>query len=200
MDGTSTSGGGRLSNITGEVFAFLWETMKIVIISLAIILPIRYYLIQPFFVDGQSMVPNFHDKDYLLVDKLGYRLNQPERGDVVIFKYPQNPKEYFIKRIIGLPGETVEVRDNKVTIYNVQHPEGFVLDEHFYLAPTVVTTGYVRMKLDENGYFVLGDNRSASSDSRAWGELDRSFISGRGWLRIWPLTATHFIDRVTYPE
>src|SRR3989338_5283921 len=97
---------------TSEVLAFIWETAKIIIISLAIIIPIRYYLVQPFFVKGASMEENFHDGDYLLIDEISYRLEVPRRGDVIVFRYPENQTQFYIKRIIGLPGETVEIKNN----------------------------------------------------------------------------------------
>jgi signal peptidase I len=113
----------------GGLVEFLWETIKIVAISLVIIVPVRYYLVQPFFVKGQSMEPNFHDKDYLIVDKLSYRLDNPKRGDVIVFEYPYDTSEHFIKRIVGLPGETIEVKENTVKIFNSRYPEGLLLDE-----------------------------------------------------------------------
>src|SRR3989338_11483072 len=100
-----------------EVLSFIWETTKVVAISLAIILPIRYYLVQPFFVKGASMEPSFEDGDYLLVDEISYRFSEPIRGDVIIFRYPEDRSQFFIKRIVGLPGETVEIKNNKVIIY-----------------------------------------------------------------------------------
>jgi len=184
---------------TDELFSFLWETTKIVVISLAIIVPIRYYLIQPFFVKGNSMVPNFHDKDYILVNKLGYRFDEPSRGDVIVFRYPRNPSDYFIKRVIALPGETVQIKDNRVTVYNEDHPSGVVLNES-YLASHQRTEGNKTWKLDENEYFVLGDNRLQSSDSRSWDALNKSFISGRAWIRLWPFDAVTQIQGTTYPE
>src|SRR3990167_6829816 len=105
----------QIPNVKSELLAFIWETTKVVVISLAIILPIRYYLVQPFFVKGASMEPNFEDGDYLLVDELSYRFSVPKRGDVVIFRYPQDPSQFFIKRIIGLPDETIEIKNNTVT-------------------------------------------------------------------------------------
>ncbi|MBX4211366.1 MAG: signal peptidase I [Candidatus Yanofskybacteria bacterium] len=180
-----------------ELGAFIWETVKVVVISLAIIIPVRYYLIQPFFVRGDSMKPNFQDKDYILVDKIDYRLNKPERGDVIVFRYPLDPKEYFIKRIIALPGETIGIQNNTVTIFNAQNPEGFVLDET-YLPKTQETVGTMRVKLDNSEYFVMGDNRLFSSDSRRWGPLNRSYIAGRAWLRLWPLEKAQFIPDVKY--
>jgi signal peptidase I len=182
-----------------EVFSFLWETTKIVLLSLAIIVPIRYYLIQPFFVKGSSMVPNFSDKDYILVDKLGYRLEDIQRGDVIVFRYPRNPSDYFIKRVIGLPGESVQVKDNKVTIYNGEHPSGVVLEEP-YLASHQKTDGNKVWKLDDNEYFVMGDNRLQSSDSRSWDGLNQSFIAGRAWIRLWPFSTLTKIPRTDYPE
>lgn len=189
---------GRL-RFSEEFSSFIWETIKVVVISLVIIVPIRYYLIQPFFVKGSSMVPNFIDKDYVLVDKLHYRLDQPTRGDVIVFRYPLDQREYFIKRIIALPGETIDIQNDKVTIYNAQRPEGFVLNE-YYLSPDQETTGTVRMKLDDNEYFVMGDNRLHSSDSRRWGLVNRTLISGKAWLRLWPFDKVQFIPDAKYAQ
>jgi signal peptidase I len=169
-----------------KFFIFIWEIIKIVIISLAIIIPIRYYLVQPFFVRGASMEPNFDNGEYLVVDEISYRFKEPGRGEVIVFKFPRDPSQYYIKRIIGLPGETVEIRDHQVIIYNQEFPEGIVLDESFYLTNGQTTWGNVKIKLNEDEYFVLGDNRSASSDSRQWGALPREYIIGRVWIRAWP--------------
>lgn len=168
-----------------------------VVISLAIILPIRYYLVQPFFVKGASMEPNFEDGDYILVDELSFRFRDAERGEVIIFRFPQQPSQFFIKRIIGLPKETVQVKDNKVMVFNEENPEGFVLEET-YLAPEQKTLGTMTTKLDDNEYFVLGDNRLQSSDSRRWGPVNRSLIMGRAFLRPWPFTRASKIPSVAY--
>ncbi len=185
-----------------EILVFIWETVKVVFISLIIIIPIRYFLIQPFFVNGQSMEPNFENRDYVIVNKLDYRLSKPHRGDVIVFLYPKDfergVRTYFIKRIIGLPDETVQVQDNKVTIYNMDFPDGMVLDESNYLANNQETSGNIRIKLDSDEYFVLGDNRLHSSDSRAWGALHSSLISGRAWIRLWPLNDILKIPRASY--
>lgn len=185
------------TSMRSEVLAFIWETVKVVVISLAIILPIRYYLVQPFFVKGASMEPSFEDGDYLLVDEISYRFSMPERGDVVIFRYPLDPSQFFIKRIIGLPEETVEIKGNMVKIYNKDKPEGFVLDE-IYLASEEVTIGNSIIKLDDNEYFVLGDNRLQSSDSRRWGTVNRSLITGKAFLRPWPINKFTKIQSVYY--
>jgi len=162
------------------VISFFWEVFKIVVISLVIVLPIRYFLFQPFIVKGQSMEPNFQNNNYLIVDELSYRLRDPVRGEVVVFYYPGNPKTRFIKRIIGLPGETLEIKGGKVKV------NGKVLDESEYLPPGAQTIGDIRISLNKDEYFVLGDNRLFSYDSRRWGALPRKYIIGRAVLRAWP--------------
>lgn len=173
---------------------FTWEILKIVIISLAIIIPIRYFLIQPFFVKGASMDPNFYDGDYLIIDEISYRFSEPQRGEVVIFRYPLDPSQFFIKRIIGLPGETVEIIEGEIFIYNENIPNGkIILDESEYLEDSY-TPGNLKITLEEDEYFVLGDNRLASSDSRRWGELNRKYITGRAWIRAWPFNRAGTIN------
>ena len=178
-----------------SIVGFVWETAKIVIISLIIIIPIRYFVVQPFFVRGDSMVPNFHDGDYLVIDEISYRLADPKRGEVIVFRFPEDPSQFFIKRIVGLPGETIKIKDNQVLISNQDDPTGFVLDES-YLAEQ--TPGKLEVKLDENDYFVLGDNRDESSDSRRWGPLPRHLIIGKVWLRAWPVKTAQAIDTPVY--
>src|SRR3989339_174157 len=99
-------------------FIFVFEVIKVVLISLAIIIPVRYFLIQPFYVKGASMEPNFFDHEYLIINEIGYRLAKPQRGDIVVFRYPKDPRQYFIKRVIGLPGETMRIKDGKVFVIN----------------------------------------------------------------------------------
>ena len=173
---------------------FIWEILKIVIISLAIIIPIRYFLIQPFFVKGASMDPNYLDGDYLIIDEISYRFGDPQRGDVVVFRYPLDRSQFFIKRIIGLPEEIVEIRDGKIFIYSEETPdEKVVLDESEYLQDNY-TPGNLEITLEQDEYFVLGDNRDASSDSRKWGELDKKLITGRAWIRAWPFSRARILD------
>jgi signal peptidase I len=170
-------------------FSFVLELLKVVVISLAIIIPIRYFLIQPFYVKGASMEPNFHDHEYLIIDEISYRLNNPQRGEIVVFRYPKDPQEYFIKRIIALPGEKVEIKDGKVMIYNQSNPDGFFLEET-YLPETTKTYGGMgreQVQLESDEYFVMGDNRNSSKDSRSFGPVNRSFITGKVVLRGWPL-------------
>lgn len=170
----------------GSFFGFVLETLKIVVIALAIIIPVRYFLIQPFFVRGDSMSPNYHDGDYLIIDEISYDLSEPARGDVIVFHFPGDERQYYIKRIIGLPGETVEIADGKVFVYNESNPDGFELDESAYLESTVRTPGEKRTEVAEGEYFVLGDNRTRSSDSRSFGSIDEGEIVGRSWIRAYP--------------
>ena len=165
---------------------FFWELIKVFLLAMAIIVPIRYFLVQPFFVRGASMEPNFRDGEYLVIDEISYRMRDPRRGEVIVFQFPRNPSQYYIKRIVGLPGETVFIDDGQVTIRNDVYTQEVLLDESQYLLESVRTGGRVSITLGEEEYFVLGDNRPASSDSRSWGILDREGIVGRAWIRAFP--------------
>lgn len=183
-------------------FDFFKEIIKVVIISAVIVIPIRYYLIQPFFVSGASMVPQFHNGEYLVIDEFSYRNNAPQRGDVVVFRYPKDPSQFYIKRIIGLPGETIQIKNEQVVIYDKNkelYPWGLVLDETGYLRKGEVTKGNVNLTLEDSQYFVLGDNRQFSSDSRYWGAVDKKFIVGKVWIRAWPFDSVKiFSEQITY--
>lgn len=168
-----------------QVGEFIVELIKVIIVSLAIIIPVRYFLIQPFYVKGASMEPNFYDHEYLIVDEISYRFNQPQRGEIVVFKYPQDPEQYFIKRIIGLPKERVEIKNGWIYIYNEEYPHGFKIEED-YLPPDIYTPTNQSVTLKEKEYFVLGDNRASSLDSRSFGPVNVKLIIGRAWLRGWP--------------
>lgn len=166
---------------------FFWELIKVFVMAMVIIIPVRYFLVQPFFVRGASMEPNFEDGEYLVIDQLSYQWGIPQRGQVIVFRYPNNPSQYFIKRVIGLPGERVQITNGQVVVYNSSHPQGAVLDENSYLSSSVRTGGQTDIQLTDQEYFVLGDNRAASSDSRSWGTLPKHNIIGRTWIRAWPL-------------
>ncbi len=166
--------------------SFFWELVKVVLIAAMIIIPVRYFLVQPFQVKGASMEQNFSDGNYLVIDEISYRFQEIERGDVIVFRYPGNPREYYIKRVIGLPGETVKIQNGEVLICNSDHPDCFALDESEYLKPHERTPGNKAFEIDPGNYFVLGDNRNASSDSRSWGELPRDMIIGKVLLRVFP--------------
>lgn len=180
-------------------FSFIFELIKVVVISLAIIIPIRYFLIQPFYVKGASMEPNFYDHEYLIIDEITYRFKTPGRGDIVVFRYPRNPQEYFIKRIIGLPGEKIQITNGNVKIYNSQHPAGVILDES-YLSKNTKTYSLNEdiIILDDEEFFVLGDNRNSSKDSRSFGPIKKSFLSGRVLLRGWPFNRISLFEAPEY--
>ena len=189
------------------VLDFFVDVVKIVLLALLIIVPIRVFIFQPFVVKGASMEPNFHNGEYLIVNEFGYKrtvvavgdkefftvdsFKDLKRGDPVVFRYPANPKEYFIKRIIGLPEDKVSIKNGLVMIYNEENPEGLILDETDYL-PTFIETDANKgndseFVLGDDEYFVLGDNRYHSSDSRTWGALPGAMIMGKVLLRALPL-------------
>ncbi|MDO8517758.1 MAG: signal peptidase I [bacterium] len=168
---------------------FFTELLKFALIAIVIVVPVRLFVAQPFIVSGASMVPTFQNGQYLIIDELTYHVSQPQRGDVVVFRYPKDPSQFFIKRVIGLPGETVIMKDSSVAIEKTDLPAGrqaasVVLDE-----PYVVNrgNGTKTLTLGVDEYFVLGDNRPESSDSRVWGTLPRANIVGRVLVRLLPL-------------
>ncbi len=176
--------------------SFIIELVKIVLIALAIIIPVRYFLFQPFYVRGASMEPNFHDNEYLIIDEITYRFSDPQRGDVVVMKNPNRTSEYFIKRIIGLPGETVQSENGEIKIINEKNPFGFTLPET-YLADGTITNNLSTVQIPADQYFVMGDNRSVSLDSRIFGPLPRKDIVGRAWLRVYPFSEfQHFVSPI----
>ncbi|MFA5095293.1 MAG: signal peptidase I [Candidatus Paceibacterota bacterium] len=162
-----------------------WELVRFVLIAIAIVIPIRMFIAQPFIVSGSSMDPTFEDGQYLIIDEISYRLNNPQRNDVVVFRYPNDPTKFFIKRIIGLPNETVDIKGTVITITNKENPEGFILDQS-YIKNAVESNTHLELKNDE--YFVMGDNRSASSDSRYWGAVPKNLLIGKVFLRLLPIS------------
>lgn len=162
----------------------LAELVRFAIIAILIVIPIRMFVAQPFIVSGASMDDTFHDGEYLIVDQVSYYFEEPQRGDVIVFKYPKDPSKFFIKRVIGLPGDTVTIENSTVTITNDTHPGGFALEEPYVASmqpePILVE------ELGEREYFVMGDNRDHSSDSRRWGVLQKERIVGRAFIRLFP--------------
>lgn len=161
-----------------------WELVRFALIALIIVVPIRLFIAEPFIVSGSSMYPTLENGDYLIIDKISYELGTPKRDDVVVFRYPGNTKKFFIKRIIGLPGETVDINGTEVTIINDENKEGFKLDQPFVENSSINSTHFV---LGEDEYFVMGDNRSASSDSRYWGAVKEDLLQGKALLRLLPV-------------
>jgi signal peptidase I len=160
------------------------EFLLFVLLALVIILPFRLFIAQPFVVEGRSMEPTFENGEYLVVDQLTYRLEEPERGDVITFRYPKNPSLFFIKRIVGLPGEHVEVANGTVTI-SKDGETAFSLEEP-YARDDLPGLPPFEKDLKEGEYYVLGDNRPESSDSRVWGILPKENIMGRVLFRLFP--------------
>jgi signal peptidase I len=185
------------------VGGFVLEIIKIIFLAFVIIVPIRMFLFQPFFVQGASMEPNFENGQYLIVNEFGYKkttvalsnikffsvgaFREITRQKVVVFRYPKDPSKFFIKRIIGLPGERIEIKDGGYKIFNKENPAGFSPDESTYIENGLKTTGNLVMALGEDEYFVMGDNRAFSSDSRVWGAITSDDIIGEVLFRAWPL-------------
>jgi len=166
-----------------------WDVLKFALITLIIIVPIRLYVAQPFIVSGDSMFPTFHNGEYLVVDELSYDFHSPQRGDVVIFKFPLDPSKYFIKRIIGLPGETVSVAGGKVYVTGIDGKRTQISEPYLTTATNKSTT----TTLAKDQYFTMGDNRLVSYDSRYWGPVDIKYIRGRALLRLFPLTGISYL-------
>jgi signal peptidase I len=200
----------KLSNEQKQSSSVFFELAKVVLFALILVTVVRTFLFQPFFVQGASMEPNYYDGEYLIVNEFGYKetvigvddlklltvkpFRELRRGDVIVFRYPKNIKQFFIKRVIGLPGEKVEIKNNQVKVYNSDYPSGVVLDEASYLPSFTATSGDETYNLSEKEYLVLGDNRSHSSDSRFWGPVPTEDIIGKVVLRAWPLERFGFFN------
>lgn len=160
-----------------------WDLVKFAVFALIIVIPIRMWIAQPFVVSGESMYPTFDNGQYLIVDEISYILGNAQRGDVVIFRYPNDTKRFFIKRIIGLPNEKIIVDNGTVTIINKENPQGIKMVEPYVNEKFFTGSEY---ETKDNEYFVLGDNRNRSSDSRFWGILPKNLMVGRAYLRLLP--------------
>lgn len=182
--------------------SFFLDFVETIVIGLSLFLVIYLFFLQPHQVNGKSMVPNFTSGDYLLTDKVSYRLNEPERGDVVVFhapasaQCPQGTGCDFIKRVVAVPGETVEVRDNGIFVNGARLPESYIPADYVTEAGIFSEGRVIDLAADE--YFVVGDNRPYSSDSRAWGPILKRDIVGRAFFRYWPLTSIGMLHDVSY--
>lgn len=181
-----------------KIYAILLDLIETLVIAGAIFVVIYAFLFRPFQVNGQSMYPNYHNGEYILTNLISLRLSKLERGDVVVFQAPVDREKDFIKRIIGLPGDTVMLDSGSVFV------NGNKLDEGTYLASSVKTFGGAfladkqSVKVPEDNYFVLGDNRSFSSDSREWGFVPREKIIGKSFFVYWPVTSARIVTRGEY--
>lgn len=171
----------------GGVLSFIKEIAQFVFFAVIIVVPIRVFIAQPYIVSGASMDPTFQSGNYLIVDQLSYRFTEPERGEVIIFRYPVDPSKFFIKRVIGLPLETIRIENGDVAIVNETNPDGIHIEEP-YKKEAFTATMTVTLKADE--YFVMGDNRNESLDSRIWGPLPKDLIVGRALVRLFPFSET----------
>jgi signal peptidase I len=164
------------------------DLLRFAFLCLIIVIPFRMFVAQPYIVEGSSMDPTFKDGDYLIVDQISYDFTAPKRGEVIILKFPEDTSRYLIKRVIGLPGETVTINKGKVSIK--KGSEEVPLEETYVRFEKSDTMEY---KLGDSEYFVMGDNRAASSDSRIWGAVPAEDVVGRAVLRLLPLDSDHFL-------
>ncbi len=194
-----------MKKLLSSLFETFRDFIETVFLALALFVVVNTFIAQLHQVTGNSMLPDFHDGEYLVTDKVTYRFREPKRGEVIIFKAPEAPTRDYIKRVIGLPGESVELREGRVYIYNRSHPDGFTLNET-YLRPKTLTEGKKflpagkRYIIPPENYLVFGDNREVSSDSRTWGTVTKEEIVGRSLVRLWPPSAFTFIARAEYSE
>ncbi len=162
--------------------------LLLLILSILIIIKlIQSFIIQPFLVDGGSMLPNLQSGELLLIDKLTFDVNNLKRGDIIVFRHVKNDQydgRFFIKRLIGLPGDTVTVENGVTTIYNKENPDGMILDESFIKHKDNIKN--LNITLNNNEYVAFGDNRAESYDSRSWGVINKKDISGKAVFRIYP--------------
>lgn len=180
------------------LFRFLFDILESIVVALAIFVVVYLFLFQPHQVKGASMDPNFHDGEYILTNKFQYHFDEPKRGDVIVFKSPQNPDIDYIKRIIGLPGDKVALRNNHFYVNSKELPESYIAPELFTYNGSYLREG-MEILVPENHYFVVGDNRPRSSDSREWGPIEKSAIIGKSQFRYWPFDRMGIINRAQYP-
>jgi len=174
-----------------------WEMVKYIILALIIVIPFRMFVAQPYIVSGLSMDPTFKDADYLIVDQLSKRFEEPARQSVVIIKYPKDPSKYFIKRLIGFPGDTIEIKDGVVTVFNADHKDGLILEEPYIVYSKIEDFS---ITLGDDEYFVMGDNRAGSYDSRMWGPLPKKYIIGRPLIRLFPVSKINLWPGISIQE
>ncbi|PIZ93052.1 MAG: signal peptidase I [Candidatus Magasanikbacteria bacterium CG_4_9_14_0_2_um_filter_41_10] len=183
------------TTLLGKIGLFFLELVKIVVLAAITIVVVRYFLFKPFYVKGESMSPTFYENEYLIVDELSYRLRDPKRGEVIVFRSPTSPEDFYLKRVIGLPGERVRVENGNVTICQVACT---VLDEPYLNG--IKTDGDVAFTLGDDQYAVFGDNRGASYDTRRFGPISKDSIQGRTLLRGWPLTRVSYFGNSHLPK
>lgn len=184
------------------LWGYFVDIVETLVVAAAIFVVVYLFLLQPHQVRGASMEPNLSDGQYILTDKISYRFSDPSRGDIIVFKAPVDENFDYIKRIIGLPGETISIVGGEIIIKNSGNPNGFTLGEPYPFngvnSPGEILSGEVEFTIPEDKYFVFGDNREQSFDSREWGELPKENIIGKGWVKYWPIPDFSFIKRINY--
>lgn len=184
----------------GGLKYFFVDLFKVLILGAFAVVFIRFFIFKPFIVKGGSMLPNYHEGEYLIIDELSYHLGAPRRGETAVVRTNADDREYFLKRVIGLPNERIQIVGGRVRIYNAQYPEGFFLDERLYLGSSVLTDGHNDVTLGAREYFVLGDNRGQSLDSRRIGPVQEDDIIGRVFIRGWPVDRIGYLVEKPYPS
>lgn len=191
-----------MSNIIRSFSSFFLDLIETIVIGLSLFLVVYLFFMQPHQVNGQSMVPSFESGEYVLTDKISYRIGDPERGDVIVFHAPPTANCPvgtgcdFIKRVIGKPGETIEVKEDAIFVDGKELNEPYIPEE-FDILPGAFTRDRA-ITLGDDEYFVSGDNRPYSSDSRAWGPIERRDIVGRAFFRYWPADKIGLIPKINY--
>ena len=188
--------------VRNPLWGYFIDVVETLVVAAAIFVVVYLLLLQPHQVRGASMEPNLSDGQYILTDKITYRFGEPKRGDIIVFKAPVDENFDYIKRIIALPEETISIKDGGIIIKNSDNPDGFTLNEPYPLnglnSPGELLADGKEVTMDKNSYFVLGDNRNQSFDSREWGVLPKENIIGKAWLRYWPVPNLSFIKGVNY--
>ncbi len=180
--------------ILRKLYAFLIDILQSLLIAAAIFLVIYQFLFRPFEVKGDSMYPNFHNNTYVLTNIIRLRMENPRLGDVIVFKAPPDPEKAFIKRVIGVPGDSILIENGRVKL------NGKLLDESAYLNSSVQTRGGAKVRegeevtVPDNSYFVMGDNREFSSDSREWGFVPKEMITGYSFVVYWPVPEMKVVE------
>lgn len=187
-----------MAAIVKKIGYVFWDLLQTVVMAAAIFVIGYLFVFQPHQVVGNSMIPNFDDKEYILTDKVSYRFHPPQRGDVIIFKAPPDPDREYIKRVIGLPGEKVKILGGKVYINGKELNEIYIPKDLYYVAGGSFLREGSEIQVPEGKYFVLGDNRSHSSDSREWGFVPQESIIGRAFFRYWPTSDIGLVPQTAY--
>lgn len=180
-----------------QFLSFFRDIFETIVIALAIFLVVYVFLVQPHRVQGDSMLPNFKNGELILTDKVSYKLREPKRGEVIVFKAPQGRQKDFIKRIIATPGEKIKIEDGKVFVNGEVLIENYLTQDAQTFAGPTITEGS-EITVPQNRLIVFGDNRSHSSDSREFGAIDKKDIVGRAFVIYWPPQAFALVAEVKY--